>query len=43
MTWIFGYGSLMWDGWEEKFGCEERQVAELPGHVRTFNKASVKN
>lgn len=41
--WIFGYGSLMWDGWEGAFDCTERVVAELRGHRRTFNKASVVN
>ena len=41
--WVFGYGSLMWDKWETKFGCPRRVVAELPGFRRAFNKGSVKN
>lgn len=41
--WIFGYGSLMWDGWEAEFACERRVTAQLPGYRRVFNKASVKN
>lgn len=41
--WIFGYGSLMWDSWENKFGCTRRVVADLPGYRRRFNKASVRN
>lgn len=41
--WVFGYGSLMWDGWERQYGCLQRQVAELQGYRRSFSKASVKN
>jgi len=41
--WIFGYGSLMGDGWEEAFGCLRRTIAVLDGYRRTFNKASTKN
>ena len=41
--WVFGYGSLMWDGWESTRGCTRRRVAELPGYRRAFNKASVRN
>lgn len=41
--WVFGYGSLMWDGWETKHGCIRRVLADLPGYCRTFNKASVRN
>ena len=41
--WIFGYGSLMTDGWEESYGCAQRAVAELHGYRRAFNKASVAN
>ena len=41
--WVFGYGSLMWDGWEKGFGCLRRSVVTLQGYGRTFNKASMKN
>ena len=41
--WIFGYGSLMWDGWEKSHGCTRRALADLPGYCRTFNKASIRN
>jgi cation transport protein ChaC len=41
--WIFGYGSLMWDGWETEWTCLRRAMATLPGHRRTFSKASVTN
>ena len=39
--WIFGYGSLMFDGWEAACGCVDRKCAELPGYRRAFNKKSV--
>jgi glutathione-specific gamma-glutamylcyclotransferase len=41
--WVFGYGSLMWDGWEAEFGCLRSTMADLPGYQRVFNKASVRN
>jgi cation transport regulator ChaC len=41
--WIFGYGSLMWDGWESEFACQERAMATLSGYRRAFNKLSVAN
>jgi cation transport protein ChaC len=41
--WIFGYGSLMTDGWEGSYGCTQRVVAKLHGYRRTFSKASVVN
>src|SRR5258707_869494 len=41
--WVFGYGSLMGDGWEAAHGCIRRTRAEFPGYRRTFNKASVRN
>jgi glutathione-specific gamma-glutamylcyclotransferase len=39
--WLFGYGSLMWDGWETDFGCVQRLPADLAGHRRIFNKKSL--
>ena len=41
--WVFGYGSLMWDGWEAEFGCTRKETATLRGYRRDFNKASVQN
>ena len=41
--WIFGYGSLMWDGWEQRTGFQRRVTATLHGYCRVFNKASVRN
>lgn len=41
--WIFGYGSLMWDGWEATFDCKRKERAVLTGHARSFTKASIKN
>jgi benzoate-CoA ligase len=38
--WVFGYGSLMWDGWEADWGCVRREIADLTGYRRTFNKPS---
>lgn len=42
-VWVFAYGSLMTDGWEEEFNCAERIPALLAGYRRAFNKKSVKN
>jgi cation transport protein ChaC len=42
-TWVFGYGSLMWDGWQAEVGSLERANATLPGYRRAFNKLSVVN
>ena len=39
--WVFGYGSLMWDGWEATYGCARRMPANLPEHSRVFNKKSL--
>ncbi len=39
--WLFGYGSLMWDGWEDAYGCLRRTQADLAGHSRIFNKKSL--
>lgn len=41
--WVFGYGSLMSDGWQKDFGCIEVVRADLPGYVRVFNKKSSEN
>ncbi len=41
--WIFGYGSLMFDGWEAACGCTGRKWADLPGYRRSFNKKSVES
>lgn len=41
--WIFGYGSLMFDGWEAKYGCTECLWADLAGYRRAFNKKSTLN
>lgn len=33
---IFGYGSLMWDGWESEFVCQERDgdIIRLPSSLQ---------
>jgi glutathione-specific gamma-glutamylcyclotransferase len=41
--WVFGYGSLMWDGWEACRHCIRRELADLHGFQRIFNKASIVN
>ncbi len=41
--WVFGYGSLMWDGWEKKFSCRHRAPADLPGYRRSLSKKSTRN
>ena len=41
--WVFGYGSLMWDGWEVPQGCVRRALADLSGYRRAINKASMRN
>lgn len=41
--WIFGYGSLMWDGWESGFDGDDQSVATITGYRRVLNKASVRN
>lgn len=41
--WVFGYGSLMWDGWEDRFNGSRVDRAELSGYRRAFNKKSVRN
>src|SRR5438477_10596648 len=44
-VWVFGYGSLIWDGWQNKGGrrCLRSAWAELHGYRRIFNKRSVRN
>lgn len=39
--WLFGYGSLMWDGWETRYGCVRREHAVAHEHRRVFNKKSL--
>lgn len=41
--WVFGYGSLMYDGWEKARGCIRREQATLLGYERSFTKASTRN
>ncbi len=41
--WVFGYGSLMWDGWEQALGGTRVDRAVLIAHRRSFNKKSVRN
>ena len=41
--WVFGYGSLMWDGWEKKFQGTNQGKARLWGYRRSFNKKSTRN
>jgi len=41
--WVFGYGSLMWDGWQKEYGSTRSDRASLAGFGRAFNKASTKN
>src|SRR5260370_20014767 len=41
--WVFGYGSLMWDGWEQKLGGTHVDRAVLANYRRSFNKKSTRN
>ena len=41
--WVFGYGSLMVDGWEAQHGCIRRSRATLRGFSRAFDKASTES
>lgn len=43
LVWVFGYGSLIWDGWETALGCLKREAATLPGYRRSFDKLSQRN
>lgn len=43
ITWVFGYGSLMNDGWENPHGCIRRSHASLIGYRRAFDKASTES
>ncbi|WP_354124402.1 gamma-glutamylcyclotransferase [Bradyrhizobium sp. LA6.10] len=43
MVWVFGFGSLTFDGWQAEFGCLSHQRATLHGYRRAFNKKSVVN
>jgi cation transport protein ChaC len=38
--WVFGYGSLMWDGWESALQGTRTDHALLSGYRRSFNKKS---
>ena len=40
---VFGFGSLMIDGWEEQFDGNKYPGATLHGYQRSFNKASTLN
>lgn len=41
--WVFGYGSLMWDDWQDEFDGKRIERARLVGYHRSFNKASTRN
>jgi cation transport protein ChaC len=41
--WVFGYGSLMWDGWEQTLGGTRVDSAVLADYRRSFNKKSTRN
>jgi cation transport protein ChaC len=41
--WVFGYGSLMWDGWELALGGSRMDRAVLVDYRRSFNKKSTGN
>lgn len=42
-VWIFAYGSLMADGWEQKHQCISRGRAVISGYSRAFDKASIES
>jgi cation transport protein ChaC len=39
---VFGFGSLMADGWEKQFACHSKEKATLPDYTRAFVKPSIK-
>jgi cation transport protein ChaC len=41
--WVFGYGSLLWDGWEKQYSGKKYDRAVLQNFRRSFNKKSVRN
>lgn len=41
--WVFGYGSLMCDGWEKEFQGRKYVRAKLNNYRRNFNKSSIRN
>ena len=41
--WVFGYGSLVWEGWEVKFAGKGYERARLDNYHRSFNKKSTRN
>src|ERR1700674_3075771 len=41
--WVFGYGSLMWDGWERALQGSRVDGAALRNYRRSFNKKSTEN
>jgi cation transport protein ChaC len=43
IMWIFGFGSLMFDGWQTAYGCTDSKWADLQGFKRSFNKKSVES
>ena len=41
--WVLGYGSLMWDNWEQEHGGTRWDHAVLQNYRRSFNKKSTQN
>lgn len=41
--WVFGYGSLMWDKWENKFDGKRYDNSKILNYHRDFNKKSTRN
>ncbi len=42
-VWVFAYGSLTSDGWEQQFGGTRHNGAVVSGFRRDFNKKSTRN